>query len=383
MKKNLILISLDTLRADVGYSGKFKAIEKLRSNGVTFLNTISSAPLTPVSHSSIFTAQQPPNNGVRHLFKEKIDENAITIPKVLKQEGYQTCGIVSCPGMNKWYNFNMGFDHYDDEIPRLSDGSDPLETVDVKLRGSALKRADIVTERAHKWLSGIDKESSYFLFIHFFDAHWPYEAPEKFEGDNRYEEEVGFVSHYLNKFLEDIEEKGYLENTTIVCFSDHGEDLDGLYENDKGGEDLGHPEESGHGCLLYNQTQKVVLIINDESIESNTQLLDQVRLVDIAPTIYKLLDISVDSSKFDGVDLTRILNGENLNLIGYSETMYPEEQNLATNNKYPNATNKKSFIINNQYKLILNSDDNNEIYDLIKDPNELNNLYLNHKNEQQ
>jgi len=55
MGKNLILISLDTVRADVAYSGKFKAINFLRSQGVSFLNTISSSPLTPVSHATVLT----------------------------------------------------------------------------------------------------------------------------------------------------------------------------------------------------------------------------------------------------------------------------------------------------------------------------------------
>ena len=89
--------------------------------------------------------------------------------------------LFPCPGMNKWYGFSKGFDHYDDEIPRLADGSDPLETVDVKKRGTALKRAEVVVERALNW---IDKKRSpdkpFFLFLHFFDAHWPYKAPHKF-----------------------------------------------------------------------------------------------------------------------------------------------------------------------------------------------------------
>ena len=82
-----------------------------------------------------------------------------------------------------------------------------------------------------------------------------------------------------------------LSNTTVVCFSDHGEDLDGMYPNDKGGEKLGHPEELGHGCLLYDQTQKVVLIIKDNSLKENMDIEEQVRLVDIIPTTLDLLGI--------------------------------------------------------------------------------------------
>ncbi len=379
MKKNLIFVSLDTVRADVAYSGKFEAIENLRSAGVTFLNTISSSPLTPVSHATVFTGLQPFNHGVRHLFKEKISENAPTLAGILKSEGYKTGAVVSCPGMNKWYGFSRGFDHYDDEIPLLADGSDPLQTVDVKKRGTALKRAEVVAERAIKWVSENKDADPFFLFIHFFDAHWPYEAPQKFGGDNMYEEEVAYSDHYLGKFLKTMEEMNVLENTTIVCFSDHGEDLDGLYPNDKGGEKLGHPEELGHGCLLYDQTQKVILIIKDKTLPNNCDIPDQVRLVDVMPTTLKLLGIQKNIS-FDGVSLLPILSGEKLNLPAYSETYYPEEQTVATGGKFAEARNKKSIRIKNSEKIIthLNSD-YIEIYDLKQDPNEIKNLLKNYE----
>lgn len=372
--KNLLLISLDTLRADVAYSGQFPAIERLRKQGATFLNTVSSAPLTPISHASIFTGLQPYNHGIRHLFKEKMNEGLTTIASALKEKGYQTGAVVSCPGMNKWYGFCSGFDHYDDEIPRLADGSDPLQTVDVKLRGTALKRAPLVTERAQKWLESRNKNQPFLLFMHFFDAHWPYEAPEKFGGNNAYEEEVAYTDHYLGKFFEYLDATGLSKDLTIVCFSDHGEDLDGLYPNDKGGEKLGHPEEFGHGSLLYDQTQKVPLIICDNTIEGNLSFETQVRLVDIAPTICELLDFTLPTN--DGFSLVGTINGKSpvVDLPAYSETMYPEEQNLATNNKYPGTKNKTSFRINNSHKIIIEEGDMHEYYDLKADPNELNNI---------
>lgn len=92
------------------------------------------------------------------------------------------------------------------------------------------------------------------------------------------------------------------DETTIICFSDHGEDLNGLYKNDKGGEKLGHPEELGHGCLLYSQTQKVVFIIKDPQMPENKKIDSQVRLVDTTPTILDLLHIKNDY-KFDGISI--------------------------------------------------------------------------------
>ena len=371
--KNIVLISLDCVRADVGYSGKFSAINELMKNGVSFINTISSAPLTPVSHASVLTGLQPYNHGMRHLFKEKVNKKVATIQQLLKKRGYKTAAIVSCPGMNKWYGFSKGFDHYDDEIPRLADGSDPLKTVDVKLRGTALKRANIVYERGLKWLEE-NKNAPFFLFLHFFDAHWPYEAPKIYGGNNAYEEEVAFSNHYLKMFFDKLKNFGLWKDTTIICFSDHGEDLDGMYSNDKGGKKLGHPEESGHGCLLYDQTQKVLFIAKDTKLPKNKKILTQVRLIDIFPTIAELTSVKF-KSKIDGKSVLQIINGsEKGSRIGYSETFYPEEQG-AKNKNLRFAKNKKSLRIDNKYKAIFNLDsDSIELYDLQADSNEKINL---------
>ena len=253
--KNFILISFDTVRADVGYSNKFKTIRNLRKEGASFLNCISSSPFTPASHATVFTGLQPYNHGIRHLFKEQLNPNVITLAQLFKKKGYKTGAVVSCPGMKKWYGFSKGFDHYDDDIPLLPDGTDPLLTVDVKKRGTALKRADVVVKKGYEWLIK-NKKNNFFLFLHFFDAHWPYEAPKKYAGSNSYEEEVAYSDHHLGLFLDKIKKEKLLDDTVIVLFSDHGEDLEGLYPNDKGGEKLGHTEEFGHGGLLNDQTQR-------------------------------------------------------------------------------------------------------------------------------
>lgn len=372
--KNLILVSLDTVRADVGYSGQFKTIEKLRKEGVTFINCISSSPFTPASHASVFTGLHPYNHGIRHLFRERLNPNIDTLTQKLKKNGYDTGAIVSCPGMKKWYGFSKGFNLYDDQIPLLADGTDPLLTVDVKKRGTALKRANVVVEKAYDWVRK-RKGKKYFLFIHFFDAHWPYEAPEKYGGSNKYEEEVAFSDHYLGIFLERLKQEGMLKNTSIVLFSDHGEDLEGLYPNDKGGKKLGHPEEFGHGCLLYDQTQKTLLILNDKDFPKGININQQVRLVDVLPTILNMLSLK-DNKKRDGTSLLPIIKkGDDLQLEGYSETFYPEEQKKK-NGKPPEEKNKISIRTGNKTKYIFHiNTDNIELYDLEEDIYEKKNLY--------
>jgi arylsulfatase A-like enzyme len=372
--KNLLLISLDCLRADVGYSGQFETINNLCKNGTYFTNAISSAPLTPISHATVLTGLQPYNHGIRHLFKEKVNKNSTTIQQIFKKNGYATAAIVSCPGMNKWYGFGRGFDLYDDEIPKLPDGSDPLLTVDVKLRGTALKRAEIVTDRAINWLEKRDKNIPFVLFVHYFDAHWPYEAPKKYGGKNKYEEEVAYSSHYLGNLLQYMKKNNLIENTTIICFSDHGEDLDGWYKNDKGGKKLGHPEECGHGCLLYEQTLNVLLLINDSTLPKNRKIEKQVRLVDVFPTILELFKFKY-TGKLDGQSLVPIIFQKDKEIpAAYSETFFPEELDKKKQD-LKNVMPKKSIRIQNKYKVIFEiGTEKIEVYDLKKDPYELNNI---------
>jgi arylsulfatase A-like enzyme len=376
--KNLILVSYDSTRADVAYSGKFPGIERLRESGVTFKNCVSSAPLTPVSHASVMTGLQPYNHGIRHLFREQLDKSCHTIASVLTEHGYDTSAVVSCPGLHRWYEIGRGFTAYDDEIPLLPDGRDPLLTVDVKLRGQALKRADLVVERSRQQLEKTDAEKPFYHFIHFFDAHWPYGPPaEPFAVDvaNPYEAEVAFLDHYFSQWFEWMHNSGRLADTLVVLFGDHGEDLNGWYANDKGGEEFDHPEEMGHGCLLYDQTVLVPLTFWHEGLKK-AEIAEQVRLVDIFPTVMEMLGIEAQH-KVDGISLANVLKGEGQvgERVGYSETFYPGEQTKATGGMFNWTHDKKAIRIDNRYKIIVHLDsDNVEAYDLTADPLETKNL---------
>ncbi len=137
---NILFVSLNAVRADVAYSGNFSAKEKLRRMGATFRQAVSSCPLTPISHATVFTGQQPPNHGIRHLLREQRRAHVPTRAERLRTVGYRTGAVVSCAGPNTWYGINRGFDHYDDEIPLLPAGRDPLT------RPAALRRARLACE---------------------------------------------------------------------------------------------------------------------------------------------------------------------------------------------------------------------------------------------
>lgn len=371
-RPNILFVSLDTVRADVAYSGKMPGIEGLRRRGVTFLQAVSSCPLTPVSHATVFTGLQPPNHGVRHLFREQLRADVPTLAGLLREAGYATGAVVSCPGLNTWYGINRGFDFYDDEIPPLPDGRDPLTVGDVKLRGLALKRAPLVVERATQWLEG--QQSPFFLFAHFFDAHWPYEPPEDVNPAvaNPYEGEVAYSDHYLQVLLRRIEEMGHdLSSTIVVCFSDHGEDLGGWYPNDHAG-DRGHPYEEGHGCLLFDATQHVPLIVAGPGLPAGMEVDSQVRLVDIMSTVLTMLEMPVPAS--DGESLTEFfVDGSGRSRPAYSETFFPEEKRVSSGYSHLQALASVRLDDDKGHRtktIWEHGGPGVEVYDLVADPTE-------------
>lgn len=367
--RKVIFVSYDSVRADVAYNGRMRGIEALRDHGVVFESCVASAPYTPVSHATVFTGLQPYHHGIRHLFREKLAKGCQTVASLLAERGWSTSAVVSCPGLASWYEIGRGFQIYDDEIPRLPDGSDPLQTVDVKLRGRAMKRAPVVIERSRAMLRAAPADRV-LHFLHFFDAHWPYEAPEADPGAaNAYEAEVRYLDEHFLTWFTQMRAEGRLDDTLLVLFGDHGEDLDGWYPNDKGGEELGHPEELGHGSLLYDQTVLVPLIVHHPAFAPRV-VRDQVRLVDIAPSVLDL--VGLPSPQLDGVSLApTILDGAPVHRRpAYIETHYPREQ-VETTGQYPWIRNKKAIRIANRYKVIFHLEsDVVEVYDLKEDPHE-------------
>jgi arylsulfatase len=371
VSKNVILICLDTMREDVAYHAGLKRLDRLRASGVTFWNAVASSPLTPISHASVFTGLQPYEHGLRHLLREQLTTSKPTLAELFTLAGYETGAIVSCPGLNRWYGLDRGFAYYDDEVPPLPDGRDPVKVGDVKIRGTALKRAPLVVERTLAWL-GPRRSGPFFLFAHFFDTHWPYEPPEWFApaGANPYEGEAHYVDHYLGKLLDQIEAWGLLQNTLIVLFSDHGEDLAGWYANDHAGPELGHPEENGHGCLLFDATQMVPLVIvGPGMIPSGASFASQVRLIDIFPTIVEIIGLD-DPVTRAGESLTCFFKGNGNHRLAYCETFYREEQALLSGG-VPGLGPWHALRIDNRYKIIFDVNSTSiSVYDLANDRSE-------------
>lgn len=375
--RRVLLMTYDCVRADVAYSGRLPGLEMLRRSGVTMLRAISSAPLTPISHATLFTGLQPYSHHLRHLFKEALPPSVETLAERFAEAGWTTGGVSSCPGLNSWYGFNRGFQYFDDKIPPLPSGENALESTDVQLRGLAMKRGSLVADLGIDWLQKRTADERWFFFLHFFDAHWPYEAPQLYgQPQNPYEGEVLYADAQAKRVLDFLKERGWLDDTLVVVFGDHGEDLDGCYPNDKGGASRGHPEEKGHGCLLYEQTQRVPLVFSHGGLTPGS-VEQLVGLVDVAPTIANLVGLAPRVT--DGHDITDALLSRHRadRRQFYAETMYPREL-VESTGEFAHLRNLQALWLDEQFKVIRNfgDADSQVVFDLQQDPHELNPLPL-------
>ena len=160
---NLLLITIDTLRADrVGAYGDDQAetprLDQLAREGVLFENAYSHVPLTLPSHGTMFTGRLPFEHGVRTNGSYFLQEDEITLAEVLRDRGYRTGATVATYILSSKFGLAQGFDHYDDAL-----GSGEL------IRGfSSDATADQVAADYESWLSdGVT--APFFSWVHFYD----------------------------------------------------------------------------------------------------------------------------------------------------------------------------------------------------------------------
>jgi arylsulfatase A-like enzyme/tetratricopeptide (TPR) repeat protein len=308
-RPNVLLITLDTLRADhVGAygsrSGATPALDALAARGVRFDQAGSAVPLTLPSHATILSGLLPLHHGVRNNGAGMFPADRPTLATLLTDSGYRTAAFVGAFVLDHRFGLNRGFTLYDDEIPRDPNLGDHLE---------AERRGDLVTDRARAWLATAD-ERPFFAWVHLYDPHAPYNPPDPFRGRfaaSPYDGEIAFADQQVQRLLAALEESGQRDNTIVIVAGDHGEAL-------------GEHGELTHGLLLYEPTLRVPLIVSAPGILDPAVVRTPVSLADIAPTLAGLLKLG-GSPKFDGHDLSAALLDHKEPQAGdvYAETEYP------------------------------------------------------------
>ncbi len=391
---NVILISLDTLRADhIGAYGYGKNtspnIDKFAEKAILFENSFCNSTWTLPSHMSLMTSLYPSTHRVLDK-KKKLSGSMKTIAEVLKENGYLTAAFTAGFYVSKVFGFNRGFDLYKEDYNAKRENAG---------QGWRLKH---VIKDAFSWLEEHSKEK-FFLFIQCYDNHEPFIAHtylKEFEEscDNRlnflnshsdfikhkdytkykailnikgyfninifyrdiinknlihlteadknhmialYDNEIKFVDHYFSKLIAGLERLKLMEKTILILWSDHGEEL---LERGK----------IQHGGSFYEELLRVPLVIYIPGYPGSGRNKALAQSIDIAPTILDTLDIKPENN-FRGIPLLSADSPGNPFVIGQSTGV-----NSIRTGKYKLLYAKRKRKV--------------KLYDLEKDPGERKNV---------
>jgi len=399
---NLILISVDTLRSDhMGIYGYDKDttpnIDRWAKEAQVFTNAYTVVPATYPSFAALMTGHNP--------FKSKIDSNRLegivpiskktaTLATVLKKQGYYTAGFVTNGWLNKYTNISMGFNEYNlleynpyDDVNKNS----------VSNKGILNKKDyEKFLDKSIEWI-GKNKDKKMFLWIHLITPHAPYDPPEELrcafnnaycdlfskETNQELEQErnvlkgcsdksldeitldkfktlydgsVAYTDRWIGKIIKKIEDTSLDKKSLVIFYSDHGEGFD-------------HNYYFFHGTVLYDSSTKIPLIIKSPFYPKGQMINTLVDNTDILPTIYSLLHISTNDT-FDGISFSDSLN----NGIKSNNSKKKYTFSVSTDAH-------KASVYDGRYKYISSLDNycllnsqTEELYDLSKDPKELDNI---------
>jgi arylsulfatase A-like enzyme/Flp pilus assembly protein TadD len=338
---NVLLITIDTLRADrVGaYSGGAltPTLDALAARGVRFAHAYAHAPMTLPAHTSILTGLIPPTHGVRNNGSTALASTTPTLATLLHDAGYRTGAFVGAFVLDARFGLGRGFDVYDDRV-----GSD---TGPVTF-AFAERRADEVVRVAGDWIvrpSAISHQP-FFAWIHLFDPHAPYRAPEQ-RAASPYDNEVAYTDANVGKLIDRLRAAGQLDSTLVVVLADHGESL-------------GDHGEATHGLFAYDSTLRIPLIIAGPSIGPSV-VETPASQADVLPTLIDLLNLPAPA-RSDGQSMVPAIRGQD----AQDHAIYFEALDAYLTRNWAPLTG----VVANGWKYIDLPDP--ELYDVTNDPGE-------------
>jgi choline-sulfatase len=313
---NVILITLDTTRADrMGFLGSKRGLtpnlDALARESVVFSHAYSQVPLTTPSHATILTGTYPQFNRLQDL-GNPLDKNLPYLPDILREHGYHTAAFVGAqildPKSVAAPGFDRGFEVYDAGFHSRAPGEDRYQSVE--------RRAEVVVARAMTWLSRAPR-GPFFLWVHLYDPHDPYDPPPPFKAryrDAPYDGEIAYADFEVGKLLAALRTRGLFDSTVIAVAADHGEAF-------------GEHGEQTHGLFLYDETIHVPLLVKFAGAKPVPRRVDaRVGLVDLAPTILQAVGIT-PSAAMQGKSLMDLVNADAdrgaTDRPAYAETDYP------------------------------------------------------------
>ena len=336
---NIVFVSIDSLRADhLGCYGYDKDtspfLDSLAARGLRFENAVSTTSWTLPSHASMFTGLLGATHGLVDNGLS-LSEDHITLAELLKSSGYHTAGFFGGPYLHPTFGLGQGFEVYESCMTTTAAEVDGEELRTSAMHPDGPSHADVTgprtAERVRAWAETREgRDEPYLLFLHLWDVHYDYMAPEEYEAqfvdpayagpaDGRlmanpairsdmaaadlahvlalYDAEIRFTDDVLRGILEDLEQRGMLENTLVLVTSDHGEEF---FEHGL----------KGHNKTLFDEVLRVPMIVAwDGELEAGRVLQDQVQLVDLLPTFAAVARVP-ETLPVQGVDLVPLFSGE-------------------------------------------------------------------------
>lgn len=308
-KPNVILITIDTVRADhVGCYGaknvETPTLDSLARDGVVFERAISQVPLTWPSHTVILTGTYPFQNGVQDFTGTPLEPRFRSVAQAFKDHGYRTGAVVSSFVLDRSWGLARGFDFYDDAF-----SPEQFKNRDL---GLVERPGNESIARALSWLKG-NSQSPFFLWLHLYDPHSPYDPPEPYRTKfhNRlYDGEIAYADHEVGRLVAWLKRSQLYDRSLIVALSDHGESL-------------GEHGEHEHGFFAYNSTVHIPLIVKPAAGSGIKQgrVARPVETTSVAPTLLKLAGVNDVPLKKQFASKDLLANADS-DSPAYSESFY-------------------------------------------------------------
>jgi arylsulfatase A-like enzyme/Tfp pilus assembly protein PilF len=283
---NIILITLDTTRADrMGFLGSKRGLtpnlDVLARHSMVFTRAYAHVPLTTPSHATMLTGTYPQFNNVSDL-GTPLAPDLPYVPEILRGKGYSTAAFLGAIVLDQKVGgapgFDRGFDRYDAGFHRRAKQESRYQSME--------RRAGAVVERAVNWLNRQRPGRPFFIWIHLYDAHDPYDPPEpyksRFSGD-LYDGEIAYTDSVVGRLFGILRERGLYDGSLIAVAADHGEAF-------------GEHGEQRHGIFLYDETIRVPLLLKLPASHSSRRVDSRVGLVDVAPTLLQAAAINIPSA---------------------------------------------------------------------------------------
>lgn len=381
---DILLIMVDSLRSDaLGCYGQTNStspsIDLLAAKGTRFEQAVSSAPWTQPSVMTAFSSLTPERHG--HVLSTSPNTtNFMTLAESLKKAGYQTIGITANPMTHRRYGFARGFDFYDDFSIFMEPGEDVFKIADDS--AAQVATGATVTRLADSWLKRRDPKRPLFLFLFYMDPHWDYLPPppydRMFTSDTAppirdiyrlgrkyvsppakarvraaFAGEVRYTDTCIGQLVSSLQNSPRKSSTILLLCGDHGE---AFWER-------GVP---GHGNNLHEEEIRVPLIIHSMGAPENGAVVTgQVGLIDLSPTILDLAGIKAPST-WEGVSLKPLLKGG-------AASFRPLVLDNHISGGHVRGVRTSAFKVIGLPPFANPS----EVYDLLADPGETNNLATN------